>query len=47
MKKCKDSKLDNLIRNLLIKDPDNRYTREQYFNDKFLQINFIEIKGNN
>ena len=36
LKKSNDSKLDNLIRNLLVKDPDKRYTWEQYFNDKFL-----------
>ena len=35
LKKSGDSKLDNLIRNLLIKDPNKRYTWEQYFNDEF------------
>ena len=35
LKKSGDSKLDNLIRNLLILDPNKRYTWEQYFNDEF------------
>ena len=35
LRKSNDSKLDNLIRHLLIKDPDKRYTWEEYFNDKF------------
>ena len=35
LKKSGDPKLDNLIRHLLIKDPNKRYTWEQYFNDEF------------
>ena len=35
LKKSNDSKLDNLIRNLLKKEPKERYTWDQYFNDKF------------
>ena len=35
LRKSGDSKLDNLIRNLLKKDPNERYTWEQYFNDEF------------
>ena len=35
LKKSNDSKLDDLIRKLLVKDPNKRYSWEQYFNDKF------------
>ena len=35
LKRSNDSKLDNLIRNLLIEDSDKRYTWSQYFNDEF------------
>ena len=36
-KKTNDSKLDDLIRNLLIKDPNERYTWEQYLTDNFFK----------
>ena len=35
LKKTNDPKLDNLIRKMLIKDPAQRYTWEQYLNDEF------------
>ena len=35
LKQSNDSILDNLIRHLLIIDPNERYTWEQYFKDKF------------
>ena len=35
LKKTNDSKLDDLIRKLLIKDPNERYSWEQYLNDEF------------
>ena len=35
LKKTNDPKLDNLIRKMLIKDPAQRYTWEQYLNDNF------------
>ena len=35
LKESGDSKLDELIRKLLIKEPNERYTWEQYFNDDF------------
>ena len=35
LRKSGDSKLDDLIRKLLINEPNKRYTWEEYFNDKF------------
>ena len=35
LRQSNDSILDNLIRHLLIIDPNERYTWEQYFKDKF------------
>ena len=35
LKKTNDSKLDDLIRKLLIKDPNKRYNWEQYLTDEF------------
>ena len=35
LRQSNDSVLDNLIRQLLIIEPNNRYTWDQYFNDKF------------
>ena len=35
LKNTNDPNLDDLIRKMLIKDPNKRYTWEQYLNDKF------------
>jgi len=35
LKKTNDPKLDNLIRKMLLKDPDQRYNWEEYLNDEF------------
>ena len=35
LKKTNDAKLDDLIRKLLIKDPNKRYNWEQYLTDEF------------
>jgi len=35
LKKINDPKLDNLIRKMILKDPDQRYNWEQYLNDEF------------
>ena len=37
LKKINDSKLDNLIRKLLIKEPIERYSWDQYLNDEFFK----------
>ena len=38
LKQSGNSKLDNLIRKLLVQDPNKRYSWEQYFNDEFFSV---------